>query len=194
MSYYSDTELQALGLASVGRSVRLSRKASLYGVSRISIGDYSRIDDFCVLSAGEGGIHIGRYVHIAVFSSLIGHGRIEMQDFAGLSSRVSVYSSNDDYSGEHLTNPTVPAEFSGTANAPVFIGRHAIVGAGTVILPGCTLADGSGVGALSLVKADCEPFGMYFGNPAKRIGRRSMTLLEVEKRLEAQQRSDSALD
>ena len=108
MSYYTDAELSGLGLAAVGRSVSLSRKASLYGVSRISIGDNSRIDDFCVLSAGDGGISIGRYVHIAVFSTLIGKGRIELNDYANLSSRVAIYSSNDDYSGELMSNPTVP--------------------------------------------------------------------------------------
>lgn len=194
MSYYSDTELQALGLAAVGRNVRLSRKASLYGVGRIAIGDHSRIDDFCVLSAGEGGIDIGRHVHIAVFSSLIGKGRITLRDYANVSSRVAIYSSNDDYSGEHMSNPTVPSAFTGVTSAPVLVGRHVIVGAGTVILPNCHLEDGSGVGALSLVKGNCEAFSLYAGNPAKLIGQRSTKLLELEKRLEAQQRSDSALD
>ena len=39
----------------------------------------SRIDDFCVLSAGEGGIEIGDYVHVAVFCMLIGAGKIKLE-------------------------------------------------------------------------------------------------------------------
>jgi galactoside O-acetyltransferase len=185
MSFYDEHELRGLGLAAVGRGVLVSRKASLYGLARIAIGDHARIDDFCVLSAGEGGIRIGRHVHVAVYSCLIGQGRIELDDYAGLSSRVTVYSSNDDYSGECMSNPTVPPAFTNVTHAPVRIGRHVIVGSGSVILPGCTLHEGSGVGALSLVRTDCEAFGMYFGAPARRIGARARALIELGERLEA---------
>ena len=185
MPCYSDEELQQLGLASVGRGVKLSRRAALHGVARISLGDHSRIDDFCVLSAGAGGIAIGRHVHIAVFCGLIGQGPIELGDYAGLSSRVTIYSSNDDYSGEFMSNPTVPGEFTCVESAPVRLGRHVIVGAGSIILPGCTLHEGSGVGSLSLIRSDCEAFGMYFGSPARRIGRRSVQMVELGDLLEA---------
>ncbi|MBT3210423.1 MAG: acyltransferase, partial [Planctomycetaceae bacterium] len=67
MSFYSMEELQTLGLASFGKDVKISRKASIYNPGQISIGNHVRIDDFCVLSAGEGGIEIGDYVHIAVY-------------------------------------------------------------------------------------------------------------------------------
>lgn len=186
MSFYSDAELHQLGLGSVGKGVKLSRRASLHGAARIALGDHARIDDFCVLSAGAGGIAIGRHVHIAVFCGLLGRERIEIGDYAGLSSRVTVYSSNDDYSGEFMSNPTVPDELSHVVSAPVRLGRHVIVGAGSVILPGCTLHEGSGVGSLSLIRGDCEAFGMYFGSPARRIGSRSTRMIELGDRLDAQ--------
>jgi len=185
MSFYSQDELVELGFRRLGRGVRLSRRASIYNAANIEIGDFSRIDDFCVISAGEGGILIGRYVHVAVYCSLIGNGKIELGDYSGLSSRVSVYSSNDDYSGEFMTNPTVPSSFTHVAHAAVKIDRHVIIGAGSVVLPGVTLHEGAGVGALSLVKQDCESFGMYFGSPVRRVGERSRKLLEVENRLVA---------
>lgn len=190
MSFYSQDELQALGFKRLGQGVRLSRKASIYNAANIEIGDHSRIDDFCVLSAGEGGIVIGKHVHIAVFSSLIGNGRIALEDYSGLSSKVCLYSSNDDYSGEYMTNPTVPSEFTNVTHAPVKVGRHVIIGAGSVVLPGVTLHEGAGVGALSLVKQDCESFGMYFGSPARRVGKRSMKLLELESQLVAYAHSE----
>jgi len=186
MSFYSRDELESLGLAHVGSQVLLSRRAVIYNPARISIGSNVRIDDFCLLSAGDGGIEIGDFVHIAVYCSLIGAGRITLQDFSGLSSRVSVYSSNDDYSGAHLTNPTVPAPFTGVSHADVLIGRHAIVGAGAVILPGITLGEGVAVGALSLVTKSCEGFGVYSGVPARRIRSRGQGLLELEQQFLAQ--------
>ena len=183
MAWMTREQIAALGFAAVGAEARLSDKASYHNCANIRCGDHVRVDDFCVLSAGAGGIALGDYVHLAVYCSLMGAGRIELADFSGLSSRVAVYSSNDDYSGAMLTNPTVPAEFSGVTHAPVFLGKHAIVGAGSVILPGVTLHEGAAVGALSLVRRDCEAFTIYMGVPAKRIARRKRDLLELERRL-----------
>src|SRR5277367_3430746 len=102
MSFHSAQELAGMGFAACGDDVRISTKASIYNAKNIRIGNHVRIDDFCVLSAGEGGIEIGNFIHVAVFSSLIGGGRITLQDFCGLASHTSVYSSNDDYSGAHM--------------------------------------------------------------------------------------------
>ena len=73
--------VEALGFASVGENVQISDRASFYGSNRISLGSNVRIDDFCVFSAGVGGISIGDYVHVAVYSSLIGAGKITLSDF-----------------------------------------------------------------------------------------------------------------
>lgn len=172
-----------MGFAAIGENVHISDRATFYGTNRISIGNNVRIDDFCVLSAGEGGITIGNYVHIAVFSSLMGSGNIFLSDFCGLSSRVSIYSSNDDYSGQTMTNPTLPREYTSVVHADVFLGKHVIVGSGCVILPGVILEEGVAVGALSLINKNCHAFGIYAGNPAQRIKDRKRDLLDLEKNL-----------
>jgi len=181
MSFYSTDDLYKVGFLSVGAGVQVSTKSSIYGASRISLGANSRIDDFCVLSAGEGGIHIGRNVHIAVMCSLIGNERIELHDFSGLSSRVSIYSSSDDYGGEFMTNPTVPEEYTNVDHRGVVIKRHVIIGSGSVVLPGVTIGEGAAVGALSLVSKDLDAFEIYSGTPLKRVKSRSRRLLELEK-------------
>lgn len=183
MAYLNETQLRAMGFAAIGTNVLISDKASIYGASRISIGSNVRIDDFCVLSAGEGGIEIGCYVHIAVSALLIGAGRIVVSDFAGISSRVSIYSSNDDYSGRFLTNPTVPTKFTNVSHADVILGRHVIIGSGSVVLPGVTMHDGVAIGSLSMITKDCEPFGVYIGSPAKKIKNRKRDLLALEAEL-----------
>jgi galactoside O-acetyltransferase len=180
-SFYSTEELKKMGFKSIGKNVLISKKTSFYGASRISIGSNVRIDDFCVLSTGQGGIEIGNYVHIAVFSSLQGNAKITLEDFSGLSSRVSVYSSTDDYLGYFMTNPTLPEEYTGITSEAVILKKHVIIGCGTVILPGVVINTGASVGALSLVNKDCEEFYIYKGNPAKRLIKRSKKLLELEK-------------
>ena len=178
----SNQQIREMGFKSVGKNVMLSDKASYYNCKNIQIGDNVRIDDFCVLSTGVGGINIGNYIHISVGATLIGAGKITLSDFSAVSLHVSIFSSNDDYSGKYLTNPTVPSEFTGVSHADVFVGRHAIIGAGSVILPGAVLEDGVAIGALSLVSKRCTEFGVYVGSPVKKISERKRDLLELEKR------------
>lgn len=183
MAFLDPAKIAEMGFASIGNHVTISDKASFYNCGQISLGDHVRIDDFCVLSAGPGGIHIGNYIHIAVYSSLIGAGAIRLGDFSNLSSKVAVYSSTDDFSGEWMTNPTVPSAFTGVVHADVTIGRHVVIGSGSVVLPGVTLGDGAAVGALCLVKQDCEEFGIYAGIPTRKVGERKRRVLELEAKL-----------
>lgn len=181
MAFLDQDGIERLGFRQVGSNVLLSDKASFYNCKNISIGDSVRIDDFCVLSAGEGGIEIESYVHVAAYSSLIGRGAIKLKSYSNLSSRVSVYSSSDDYSGHYMTNPMVPSEFTNVFHADVIIGRHVIIGAGCVVLPGVALNDGAAVGALSLINKDCEAFGVYTGVPARKIKNRDRNFLRLER-------------
>jgi galactoside O-acetyltransferase len=182
MAWLTDKQIHQLGFACVGSNVRLSDKASYYSCEEIRLGSNIRVDDFCVLSAGLGGIDIGNYIHIAVFSALIGAGNITLSEFCNISSRVSIYSSNDDYSGASMTNPTVPSDFINPQHADVKVGRHVIIGSGSIILPGVSLEEGAAIGALSLVKTNCKTFGIYAGVPAIYIGERRRDVLEMESR------------
>lgn len=182
MVFLTKEKVNNIGFKHVGSGVSISDKASIYRPEKISIGDNSRIDDFVVISAGNGGINIGKNVHIAVYSSLIGKGKIIIKDYSNISSRVSIYSSNDDYSGNYMTNPTINKKFTNVEEKDVFIGKHVIIGSGSVVLPGVILKDGTAVGALSLVKAGIyKIFGVYGGIPARFIKRRFRKLLTLEK-------------
>src|SRR5450830_2108043 len=121
MAMLSREILEQMGFSSLGKNVQISDKSSFYGIEQINIGSNVCIDDFCVLSAGEGGIFIHNNTHIAVYSSLIGAGKITLSDFCNISSRVSIYASNDDYSGAAMTNPTVPSKYTAVTHADVFL-------------------------------------------------------------------------
>lgn len=181
MAFLTEEQIKAMGFRHVGKNCLLSDKASYYNCNNIIIGNNVRIDDFCVLSAGIGGIEIGSHIHIAVYSSLIGAGKIVLKDFCNISSKVAIYSSNDDYSGQFMTNPTVPSQYTNVTSSDVVIGKHVIVGSGSVILPGVTLERGVAIGALSLVNKNCTEFSVYMGTPAKKIKERKCDLLELEK-------------
>lgn len=192
MAMLSRQAIEQMGFSALGENVQISDRASIYGARRITLGSNVRIDDFCVLSAGEGGIEIGSFVHLAVGALLIGAATIKLEDFCGLSSRVSIYSSTDDYSGTALTNPTIPPEYTNVQSAIVHLKRHVIVGSGSVVLPGVVLEEGAAIGALSLVHKNCDPFTIYSGNPARRISPRKQDLLQVEQRFLASVTSEGA--
>lgn len=178
MSFLSDTELMRFGFKHLGRNVRVSDKASIYNFNQIEIGDYSRIDDFCVLS---GKIKIGRNVHIAVFCNIAGgEPGIVFEDFSGLAYGCHVFAQSDDYSGRTMTNPTIPEEYKQETKKPVVVGRHVIVGACSVVMPGVTIAEGGSIGAMSLVTKSTQEWAMYFGIPAKKLKNRKRDLLELE--------------
>jgi galactoside O-acetyltransferase len=98
-----------------------------------------------------------------------------------------VFTGNDDYGGSCLTGPTVPAPFRIPVRSRVHIGKHVVVGANSVILPGVVLGEGVVVGAQSLVKESCEPWTVYAGTPARAIRPRPKEkILELEAALRRQ--------
>lgn len=189
MAYLSPKELKTVGFKSLGKNVKISDKASIYEAQKISIGDNSRVDDFCILS---GSIKIGRNVHIAPFCLVAGGEEgIEMLDFSGCAYHVQIFTQSDDYSGRTMTNPTVPSEYKKEYKKKIIIGKHVIIGTGSIIFPNVHLAEGCSVGAMSLIHKSTKPWGIYSGNPAKRIKERKQDLLILEQKFLKEQNNDS---
>lgn len=146
--FYTIAELLAAGFSSVGKNVRVSRKCSLYCISG-SIGSHVRIDDFSIL---KGHIVIGSHVHICAYCSVSGIcGVVTLSDFSTLANRVSIYTGSDDYRADSLSSSTVPDKYLVTIKGSVFLGRAALIGAHSVILPGTFIEDAVSVGALCII-------------------------------------------
>ena len=179
MSYLTRAQLITMGFKFVGENVRVSDKASIYNADQIEIGNNSRIDDFCVVS---GKVVIGRNVSVAVFCNIAGGSEgVTLDDFSALAYGCQVFSQSDDYTGQWMTNPTVPAKYKRETKRPVHIGRHCIVGTNSVIFPGVTLGEGCAVGAMTLVTTSTKEWSVYFGIPAKRLKERRRELLQLEQ-------------
>lgn len=178
MGFYKREELEKIGFKSLGENVLISDKCSIYSPEKIEIGNNVRIDDFCILS---GDIKIGNYIHIAAFGAYYGGGGIEIFDFSTTSSRVTVYSQSDDYTGETMTSPMVPEKYKKINYGKVIIKKHSIVGASSIILPGVILEEGTAVGANSVITKSTQEWSIYVGSPAKKIKDRKKDLLELER-------------
>jgi len=177
-SFFSENELNQLGLKSYGSNVMISRKASIYGASEIEIGNNVRIDDFCILS---GRILIKDYVHIS--AAVIIHGDnvgVEIGNFCNISGNTSFYAASDDYSGETLTSPLIPEKYKKIFRKKIVLGDYTIIGANCVVLPGVNLGEGCSVGAMSLINKSLAEWTINCGIPCRKIKNRSKNLLKVK--------------
>jgi acetyltransferase-like isoleucine patch superfamily enzyme len=154
----------------------------IHAGDNFSVGEHSQIDDFAFVNAGKM-CTIGRFVHIASFVSIIGGGEFSIDDFAGLSAGCRVITGTDDYMGPFLTNPTVPREFTNYQISQVVIGKHAIIGTNVVIFPGVTIGEGVAVAACAVVRRYLPPWGVYGGEPLRRIGERDRAAILEKRRL-----------
>lgn len=169
-------------LGSCGRNVIIGRTVRIRYPELVHIGDDCIIDDFTYISTA---MELDRFVHIAAGCKVIG-GRsckVRMGSFSTLAPNVILSAGSDDYGGG-IATPFVPAEYKGNAKyGDITIGRHCIVGSGSVLLPKVTLADGASVGALSLVKRDLKLWTLYAGIPARALGPRDKKgILAFERR------------
>jgi acetyltransferase-like isoleucine patch superfamily enzyme len=178
----------------VGENVLVNRSVVLYSPKRIYLGDNVRIDGFSILTAGEEGIVIDKHVHLSAYCFLVGAGgKIHLQAYSGLASRSTIYTATDDFRDGHLTGPTIPAKYRQVRGGNVVLGRHGLIGAGSVVLPGVTIGEGAAVGALSLVRKDVPPYAIVAGNPMRTLGQRSEERLRLlESELEAEEQAAKA--
>jgi acetyltransferase-like isoleucine patch superfamily enzyme len=180
MAYYTVTQLSKLGFESIGKNVKISDKASIYDFNLISIGDNSRIDDFCIIS---GRIKIGKNVHITPQCLVAGGEKgIIFEDFTTIAYGVKIFTQSDDYSGSTMTNSTIPKKYKKEYKENIILKKHSIVGAGAILMPGVVLAEGTSIGAMSLVLKSTESWSIYTGIPAKKIKNKNQDLLALEQK------------
>jgi acetyltransferase-like isoleucine patch superfamily enzyme len=184
MGTLSADQIAQLGLAAVGTDVTISDRCSIYGAGAITLGSHVRIDDFAILTASEP-VVIGSYVHISAFAFLSGPFGIVIEDFVNVGPRASLLSGNDDFSGQWLPGPVMPAELRNVRGGCIHLGRHSIVGTHSIVLRGVRFGEGAAVGALSLVKESLAPWGIYGGVPARLIKPRGRNVEELAARLTA---------
>ena len=167
-------------------TAKIYEQAKIINKENLTVGDYSQIDDFVFLNAGEKTV-IGKFVHIASFCSVIGGGEFVMEDFSGLSAGCRIVTGSDDFLGGGLTNPTVPSKYTNVKKSKIHIGKHVIIGTNVTILPGVTIGEGAAVGAGVIVRKDLEPWTIYAGVDCKAIKKRpSDKILSFEKELLAE--------
>ncbi len=179
-NYYNEKELKSFNFKSCGKNVSISRNSLIVNPEKISIGSNVRIDAFTTLIASSS-INIGSFVHIGCNVYINGSESVILSNFCGLSAGVKLFTSSDDYSGDYLTNPTVPKKFNNTKKGKVVLEEFVNIGSNSVIMPFVTIKKGSAVGALSMVTKSLPSWYIYMGIPARKIKKRSKNVEKLAK-------------
>lgn len=168
----SEEEIKKIGFYYIGKDCKISPWARFYNAGNITIGNNVRIDDFTILSAGRQGIYLASNIHIGCHCSLIGDGKIQMDEFSGLSAGVKIYSSTDNFSGEYYCNAVMPLEVRDIKSATVRIKKFSNIAAGCILMPGTVVGENCALGAMSFLKKSIPDNQIWAGCPAKLISYR----------------------
>jgi putative colanic acid biosynthesis acetyltransferase WcaF len=131
------------------------------------------------------GARVGRHVNIYSSSHLYMPWNVEIGDWSALGENVLIYSLGKVLIGRKVTisyrshvcagthdlsDPTLPL-----LKPPIVIEDGAWIGTDAFVGPGVTVGTGAVVGARAVVIKDVKPMDVVAGNPARTIGRRSVT-------------------
>ena len=188
-SWLSGDELIEMGFQFKGPGLindgipKISRFARFYNPANIILGPYVRIDDYAIVSAGEGEpnrIELQGFNHIGAGSMVFGSDGFIMGRYSSLSPAVVVMGASDDFSGRFLNGASLPAKYRHLSRGRVVLGDFAIVGVRSVLLQGAVLLRGAALAANSLLLAErvIPEFEIWGGSPARFLATRQRGLVE----------------
>lgn len=156
-----------------GDDVYISATAEIRRPELAKIGNHVAIDSFFYCTTA---LQVGDYVHISPHVAVIGgkKTKLTVEDFCFLSVGSRYICGSETFHGAGLIGPLIPEEYQDEQQLlPITLRRFSGALANSVILPGVVMAEGSVLGANSLLKEDTEPWTVYAGNPARPIRKRS---------------------
>lgn len=147
---------------SKGSVIRRKTRMDLFPFNPFSIGKASIVEDFSTVNNGVGGVLIGSESIIGMGCVLIGPLRIGNQVM--LAQNIVLSGLNHGYSDVSCAPLKQPVSCK-----EIVVEDEVWIGANAVITAGVTLGKHSIIGAGSVVTKDIPPYSIAVGNPAKVI-------------------------
>ena len=176
-------QLKEKGITVYGNNILVSTSVNIYNPYNLILHDNIRVDDFTIISC-KGKVEIFNNVHIGSHCMISSSTKIIFGKYSGISSGVKLFGGCDDFSGDSLTNPTIPTKYLNVQYGDIVLEEHVLVGSNSIILPNCLLKKGTVIAAMSLVKKNTEEWKMYGGCPIKFLKERNKGCLVMQQQLE----------
>lgn len=176
MEQYSLDGIELMGenvrdkLKFCGEDVRLYPLAKIAFPHVVELGDHCKIRDFVFIFAGEG-VKIGKHTDVQPHTTIWGGGLTIIGDRVSTGPGTVFLSATYSHAeGLKMVDGMANGETK-VLGGRLEVGNDVYIGARSVIMP-VKIGEGCVIGAGSFVNKDCEPWGIYVGSPARKIGER----------------------
>ncbi|OFX56514.1 MAG: hypothetical protein A2046_14225 [Bacteroidetes bacterium GWA2_30_7] len=171
-------------LKSCGTDVFISKNVEIRRPHLVTIGSHVAIDSGVYITTQA---EIGDYIHLSPYITIIGgaKSKIIIENFVTIAAGTRIIVGSDKFLGDGFTSVTVPEKYRDTVIfSTIKIEKYAGIGTNVVIMPGITIAEGSVIGACSLVTKNTEPWTIYTGIPACPVkSRKKENMIKFAKEL-----------
>jgi galactoside O-acetyltransferase len=158
-------------LKKCGDGVKIYPMAKIVLPHMVELDDNCRIGDFVFIFAGTG-VKIGKNTDVQPHTTFWGGGETIIGDRVSTGPGTVFLSATYSHA-DGLKMVDGLGEGSAVAlGGKLVVGDDVYIGAKSVIMP-VNIGEGAVVGANSFVNKDLEPWGIYVGSPAKKIGERN---------------------
>ena len=148
------------------RSIRWWAYKSYFKSPKIYVADHVKIAE--AHRNIQSFFRVGEDVHIGEYAYIDYSGGVTFGKNIAVSQGVKIFTHNHNVHGEYKDWNKNPIKFS-----PITIEDYSWIGANAIVLETVSLiSEGSIVAAGSVLTKNTEPYCVYAGNPAKRIGSR----------------------
>ena len=161
-------------LKKVGAGVQLMPLAKICKPAMVEIGDHSRVCDFVFIWGGRG-VRIGKHCDIQPHATIWGGGALDVGDRVSIGLGSVLLTAVYSHAGGLKMVDGLPDDEAKALYGKLTIGTDVYIGASCTVMPEIIIGEGAILGASSFVNKDCEPWGIYVGSPAKKIGERPRT-------------------
>lgn len=142
--------------------IRWSARVDVFFFKKFNVGNFSTIEDYCVVNNGAGDVIIGDHCRVGIGSVIL--GPVTMGNGSGMGQHVFIGGFNHGYKDGTKNSKHQSLDVKG-----VVIEEEAHIGANSVVLAGVTIGKRAQVGAGSVVTKDVPPFSISAGNPCRVI-------------------------
>ncbi len=157
-------------LRSCGEGVTIYPLAKIAFPHKVDLADHCRIGDFVFMFAGEG-VKIGKHTDVQPHTTFWGGGLTILGDRVSTGPGTVFLSATYSHAKGLKMVDGLGEGAAVALGGKLEVGNDVYIGARSVIMP-VKIGDGAVIGAGSFVNKDCEPWGIYVGSPARKIGER----------------------